>query len=75
MGQMKMISKGIRSTRKPPNVIEHNEPEIEPAPHPDPITAPTDNVHDVYVQCFENPLYDDCNTVGVDLYILNPRSD
>ena len=64
---MKMISKGIRSTRKPPTVIEHDEPEVEPEPHPNPITAPTDNIHDVYVYWFENPLYDDRNTVGVDL--------
>ena len=67
MGHMKMIAKGIRSTRKPPKVIENDEPETEPEPHPDPITAPTDNIHDMYVHCFENPLYDNYDITGVDL--------
>ena len=67
MGRMKMISKGIRSTRTPPTVVEQNEPEIESEPHPTPITAPSNNIHDVYVHWFENPLYDNRNTVGVDL--------
>ena len=60
---MKMIAKGIWSTRKVPPVIEDDEPE----PHPDPITEPTDNIHDVFVHCFENSLYDNRNTIGVDL--------
>ena len=60
---MKMIAKGIWSTRKVPPVIEDNEPK----PHPDPITEPTDNIHDVFVHCIENPLYDNHNTIEVDL--------
>ena len=60
---MRMISKGIRSTQPKLTVQEPDEPE----PTPIPMTVPTDNVHDVYVGCFENPLYDDRNTVGVDL--------
>ena len=63
MGHMKMISKGIRSTRKIPSVVEDDEPE----PHPEPITEPTSNIHDAFVHCFENPLYNDRNTIGVDL--------
>ena len=62
-----MIAKEIRSTHKTPQVIEHDEPETEPEPHPEPITAPTDIIHNVYVHCYENPLYDDRNIVGVDL--------
>ena len=58
-----MIAKGVRSTRKVPSVGKDDEPE----PHPDPITEPTSNIHDVFVHCIENPLYDDCNTIGVDL--------
>ena len=60
---MKMIFKGIRYTRKVPSVVEEDEPE----PHPEPITEPTSNIHDVFVLCFENPLYDDQNTIEVDL--------
>ena len=60
---MKMIAKGIWSTRKVPQVTEDDEPES----HPDPITKPTDNIHDVFVYCFKNPLYDDRNTIEVDL--------
>ena len=63
MGHMRMISKGIRSTQPKPTVQEPDEPE----PAPIPMTVPTDNMYDVYVGCFENPLYDDRNTVGVDL--------
>ena len=63
MGHMRMISKGIRSTQPKPIVDEPEEPE----PLPIPITVPTDNIHDVYVHCFENPLYDNRNTAGVDL--------
>ena len=63
MGHMKMISKGIRSTRK----ISQPEERDEPEPQPEPITAFTDNVHDVYVHCFEILLYDNCKPVGVDL--------
>ena len=54
MGHMKMIAKGIRSTRKIPQPIERDEPE----PHPNPITTPTNNIHDLYVHYFKNPLYD-----------------
>ena len=50
---MEMISKGIRFTRKVPSAVEEDEPE----PHPEPITEPTSKIHDVYVHCFENPLY------------------
>ena len=60
---MKMISKGIRSTRKVPSVVEEDEPE----PHPEPITEPTSNIHDVFVHCFENPLYADQNTIRINL--------
>ena len=60
---MKMIAKGIRLTRKILQVIEDDEPE----PHPGPISEPSDNIHDVYGDCFENPLYNDYNTIGVDL--------
>ena len=67
IGHMQMIAKGIRSTRKSPPVIEHNYTETEPEPHPDPITAPTDNLHDVYLHCFKNPLYDNRNTVEVEI--------
>ena len=63
MGHMKMISKGIRSTRPVPTAVVEDEPE----PPPEPITEPTSNIHDVYVHCFENPLYVDRNTIGVDL--------
>ena len=42
---MKMITKGIWSTRKVPTVIEDDKPE----PHPDPITEPTDNIHNIFV--------------------------
>ena len=63
MGHMKMIAKGIRSTQKVPPVVEDDEPEL----HPDPITEPTSNIYDVFVHCFENSLYNDCNTIGVDL--------
>ena len=55
-----MFSKGIRSTRTA-------DVEDEPEPHPEPITEPTSNIHDVFVYCFENPLYDDRNTISVDL--------
>ena len=58
-----MIAKGIPSTWKVPPVVGDDELE----PHPDPITEPTSNIHDVFVHCIENPLYDDYNTVGVDL--------
>ena len=44
-------------------MIEDNEPE----PHPVPITEPTSNIHDVFVHCIENPLYDDRNTIWVEL--------
>ena len=47
MGHMKMIAKGIRSTRKVPPVVEDDELE----PHTDPITEPTSNVHDVFFHC------------------------
>ena len=60
---MKMISKGIRSTQPVPATVVEDEPE----PPLDPITEPVSNVHDVFVHCFENPLYDDRNTIGVDL--------
>ena len=63
MGHMKMTSKGIRSTQPPKSIVD--EPD-EPEPPPVPITVPTDNIHDVYVHCYENPLYNDRNTVGVD---------
>ena len=63
MGLMKMISKRIRSTQPKPIVDEPEEPELPQVP----ITVATDNIHDVYVHCYENPLYDDRNTVGVDL--------
>ena len=58
-----MISKRIRPTYQlpPPDELDGSEPLSEP------ITAPTDNVHNVYIHCFENPLYDDRNTIGVDL--------
>ena len=63
MGHMKMISKGIKSTQPPKlTVDEPNEPE----PPPVPITVPTDNIHDVYIHCYDNPLYDDRNVFGVD---------
>ena len=60
---MKLIAKGILSTCKMPHVINNDEPE----PHPDPITEPTDNIHDIYTHYFENPLYDDWNSIEVDL--------
>ena len=63
MGHMKIITKRIRSTQPKPIVDEPEEPE----PPPVPITVPTDNIHDVYVHCYENPLYDNRNIVGVDL--------
>ena len=63
MGYMKMIAKAIRSTRKVPPVVQDDEPE----PHPDSITEPTSNIHDVFAHCIENPLYADCNTIVVDL--------
>ena len=59
MGHMRNISKEIRFTQPKPLVDEPEESE----PPPIPITVPTDNIHDVYVGCFENPLYDDRNTV------------
>ena len=58
-----MISKDIRSTRSLPTVIVEDEPE----PPLESIIEPVSNVHDVFVHCFENPLYDDRNTIGVDL--------
>ena len=58
-----MISKGIRSTCKVPSTVEEDEPE----PNPKPITDPPSNIHDVFEHCFENPFYDDRNTIGVDL--------
>ena len=63
MGHMKMISKGIRSTQTVPTAVVKDEPE----PPPKPIIEPTSNIHNVYAHCFENSLYDDCNTIGVDL--------
>ena len=63
MGHMKMISKGIHSTQTIPTVVV----EEEPKPPLEPITEPVSNIHDVFVHCFENLLYDDCNTIGVDL--------
>ena len=63
MGHMKLISKGIRSTCIVPSAIDENKPE----PHPEPIMEPTSNVHDIFVHCIENPLYNDQNTIGVDL--------
>ena len=64
MGHIKMILEGIRSTQPPQPIVDKPD---EPGPPSAPITVPTDNMHDVYVHCFENPLYDDRNTVGVDL--------
>ena len=61
MGHMKMISKGIRSTRPVAVVEDDLEPPLEP------ITEPTSNIHDVYVHCIKNKLCNDCNTIGVDL--------
>ena len=58
-----MISKEIRSTCTVSAAVVQNEPE----PHLEPITEPTSDIHDVYVHCFENPLYNDQNTTGVDL--------
>ena len=55
MGHMQIISKGIQSTQPVPTAVV----EDEPAPPPEPITEPTSNIHDVYVNCFENALYDD----------------
>ena len=63
MGHMKMISKRIRSTQPKPIGDELDEPK----PPPVPITVPTDNIHDVYVHCYKNRLYNVRNTVGVDL--------
>ena len=63
MGHMKMISKGIRSTQTIPTAVVEEEPE----PPLEPITKPVSNVHDVFVHCIENPLYDDRNTVAVNL--------
>ena len=60
---MKMISKGTQSTCRFLSIVEEDEPE----PHPEPITEPTSNIHDVFVHCFENLLYNDRNTIGVDL--------
>ena len=62
MGYIKMILKGIQPTcQKYPKATE--DPEQPPAP----ITEPIDNVHDIYVQCFKNPLYDERNTTRCDL--------
>ena len=55
-----MILKIIQSTRQTPRPDE-------PEPLPELITAPTDDIHDVYVHCFENPLYENCNTISFDL--------
>ena len=63
MGHLKMISKGIQPTHQASQPDEPDEPEPLPAP----ITAPTNNILDVYVYCFENPLYNDRNIIGVDL--------
>ena len=58
-----MFSKGIRVTCQTPQPEEHNEPESQSKA----ISAPTNNIHDVYVQCLQNPLYVDHNTISVDL--------
>ena len=57
-----MISKEIQFTSQPPPTAT-DKSEQPPAP----IIEPTDNAHDVYVYCFENPLYDNINIIGVDL--------
>ena len=64
MGHMKILSKGIRSTQLPQLIVDKPD---KPEPPSAAITVPTDNIHDVYIHCFKNPLYDDRNTVGVDL--------
>ena len=61
MGHMKLIRKGICSTRKVPSTIEEDKPE----PHFKPIIEPISNIDDFFVHCFENPLYDDRNKIGV----------
>ena len=63
-----MITKGIQSTRKVPQVVEDNEPE----PHPDLITGPTSNFHDVFVHCIKSLLFDDCNNIVIDLQYRYP---
>lgn len=63
MGHLKMILKGICSTKPAPTAVVEDEPE----PPPEPIIEPTSNIHDIYIHRFENPLYDDRNTIGVDL--------
>ena len=60
MGYLKMILKIIQSTRQTP------QPD-EPEPLPKLIIAPTDDIHDVYVHCFENPLYEICNIISFNL--------
>ena len=47
---MKTIAKWIRATGEFLQQVEHDEPE----PHLVPIIAPNNNVHNVYVHCFEN---------------------
>ena len=46
--------------------------EDEPEPPLEPITKPVSNVNDVFLNCFEDHLYDDRNTIGVDLPGLYP---
>lgn len=63
MGYLKMISKGIGPTNQLPPIATKEPEELEQPPAS--ITEPTYNIHDVYVQCFDYPLYDNINTIGL----------
>ena len=60
-----MTSKKVRPIHQMP-LPTLDEPD-EPEPPPEPIVEPTENFYDVYIHCFENPLYNNKNAIGVDL--------